>query len=466
MNPQSSIFQMILMVVAGIVALGAILVFAFYRPDSGAEGAAAVVWGTLPTEIVTNTLVKLQGEGEPVGRVTYVEKDAATFDRELTDAIANDQGPDVILIEAGQLIRHSLRIVQVPYATVPLRDFRDTYATAETWAGSLGTYGVPFLLDPLVLYYNTAALASAGQATVPEYWDQVIAIAPKLTRRGENLALAKSAIGLGEYQNVTHAKEIIYALSLQAGTPIVSRLTPAGETDLGLGDRYDVYLGARFEYPTPPADAALLFFTQFVDPSKDVYTWNRSLPSTRDRFLSGDLAMYLGLASERGVLRQSNPNLPFDLAVLPQSRSRDTKATYARSYALAIVRTAKDPAAAYAAIQALTGEASQRAFAAATGLAPSRRALLGAAAASRAEDAAVYASAIVAQPVLEPDPEGMSGVVGRMVEAVTSGRSGIDAAVDFADRSARELLPVFAKPEQSAGAGAAGNLVPSLAPTI
>ena len=68
--------------------------------------------------------------------------------------------------------------------------------------------------------------------------------------------------------------------------------------------------------------------------------------------------------------------------------------------------------------------------------------------------------------MLEPDPEGMSGVVGRMVEAVTSGRSGIDAAVDFADRSARELLPVFAKPEQSAGAGAAGNLVPSLAPTI
>src|SRR6185436_17427277 len=85
-----------------------------------------------------------------------------------------------------------------------------------------------------------------------------------------------------------------------------------------------------------PAQAALRFYTQFTNSAQSTYSWNRALPSSFNAFASGDLGIFFGLASDYIPLRTRNPNLAFDVAVLPQTGSAKTPLTYGKIVALAV----------------------------------------------------------------------------------------------------------------------------------
>ena len=61
-------------------------------------------------------------------------------------------------------------------------------------------------------------------------------------------------------------------------------------------------------------ETALLFYTDFTNPSKTSYSWNAALPQSFDAFTSGELAAYLGYASEYNSIISRNPNLRFKSA--------------------------------------------------------------------------------------------------------------------------------------------------------
>lgn len=431
MNERTSTFQLILMIVAGALAVVGVVTFAFFRAGGGEAGAPVVVWGTVPQASMDATLLALQGEGLTKGNITYVEKTADELDSALIEAIADNVAPDLVILEAGQMFEHGKRLVPIPYESLPLRTLEETFVGADAFVGAKGVAAVPLLVDPLVLYVNAQRLASAGIASTPSYWDQVLAATPALTELGPSRSLARSAIALGEYGNVAHAKEIFFALANQAGAPVVSRET--AETSSGDSiDLYRVLLTSRAGSSAPPATAALQFFAQFSDASKQVYTWNRSMPRSTDRFLAGDLALYLGLGSERGSLREANPNLPFSVARIPQSRAASERSTYGRFYAAAIVRTTKHPTDAFAAAWALASESAQRSLAAATGLAPARRSVLDAPDQGKSDEAVVYASAVIARPILQPDAAETSRIVERLIGNVSTGRMSADEAISLA----------------------------------
>jgi ABC-type glycerol-3-phosphate transport system substrate-binding protein len=452
MNERTSTFQLILMIVAGALAVVGVVTFAFFRAGSGNAGAPIVVWGPLPQAAMDATLFSLQGEGLTSGNITYVEKAADELDAALIEAIADNVAPDLVILEAGQMFEHGKRLVPVPYESLPLRTLEESFVGAGAFAGVAGVSAVPLLVDPLVLYVNSQRLASASIASTPAYWDQVLAVTPALTELGPSRSVARSAIALGEYGNVAHAKEIFFALANQAGAPVVARA--AGEAVGGEAvDVYSVGLTGRRESAAPPATAALQFFAQFSDASKEVYTWNRSLQASTDRFLAGDLALYLGFGSERGYLRNANPNLPMSLARIPQSRAAESRSTYGRFYAAAIVRTSKHQADAFKAAWVLTSDAAQRSLAAATGLAPARRALLDAPDLGRADETVVYSSAVMAQPVLQPDIAETSRIVERMIGNVSTGRMSADEAISLAQA---ELEVAFGAEALGRGGGDSG----------
>lgn len=446
MNERTSTFQLILMIVAGALAVIGVATFAFFRSDSGKGGSPIVVWGTFPAEAVGKALFDLQGQGTPTGNISYVAKTPEEFDGALVEAIADNVAPDVVIIEAGQLFEHSKRIMPIPYESLSRRDLESTYVGADDFAGADGIAALPLLVDPLVLYSNSARFSSAGIASVPGYWDQVLADTPPLTEFGPSRSVTRSAIALGEYANVTHAKEIFFAIASQAGAEVFRRevFEAPGE---GPVDRFRVILSGGQDRATPPGTAALLFYSQFADASKDVYTWNRSLPQSVDRFIAGDLAMYLGFGSERSVLREKNPNLPIEIDPIPQSRAASERSTYGRIYAAAIVRTTAHPADAVAAASLLSSPASLRILAEVTGTAPARRALLDGADPSRPDQTSVYASAVMSRPMLQPNPAETGKVIERMIGSVSSGRLPANEAISFAQQ---ELELLFG--DASAGA--------------
>lgn len=421
-------FQIVLLVVFGAFILVAVLAFSLYRGSSSSE-ATVVIWGSLPGSDVNTLLNSPELQSETIN-IRYVEKKAESLEEEFTEALARGAGPDLIILPQDEFFSNKAKLMPIPYSSVSERDFIETFIEAgEIYLSPTGVYGLPILIDPMVLYYNRDSLSSAGMAKPLSFWDEIYALTSNLTKRDAAGNLVKSTIALGEVKNIMNAKDIYALLMLQAGTPITGFQ----------GEALRSFLGYNPSLPVRPVDSATEFYTQFSNPTKTFYSWNRSLPEAQTRFTSGDLAYYLGFASELKTLRNKNPTLNFTAASVPQSRVSGRSITIGRLYSVSVSRGTKNNAAALTAAYTLISSKSANLFSQITLLPPARRDLL----TQRPNDSVLsvfYTSALQARNWIDPDKDGSTKVFGDLIESVTSGRSRVFEAVQKADRELEALI--------------------------
>jgi ABC-type glycerol-3-phosphate transport system substrate-binding protein len=286
----------------------------------------------------------------------------------------------------------------------------------------------------LVLYWNRGKLNTAGLGNPPEYWDEFVDLVPKLTVKDSSLNIQDSAVSLGEYSNIKNAKSIFLTLLIQAGNPVIALIT----SELG-EEKYQSTFSDRNGFTVRPADAALTFFTQFSNPTKDIYTWNRSLPNSDEMFLANDLAFYFGFASEYKNILQKNPNLNFDVAIIPQSKSSETKKNIANFQFLTISKNTQNSISAFNSIKILTDRDTQEILSNISDLPPVRRDLL-----SQKQDDSVgdifNKSALISKAFLDPDQAETSSIISEMIESFTSSRSKLIESVDRAGQRMINLI--------------------------
>ncbi len=218
-------FQIILLVVFGLLALLGLVVFANFGGfgSGGAKIGTVTIWGTVPQARMDTVINALRSEGQEYAGVSYSEKPAASFDASLADAIASGNGPDLILISQESLISEQNKLQVVPFSTVSQRTYLDTYLPIdELFLSSNGTYGIPFAVDPLVLYYNRSMLTSAGVAVPPSTWEAITGLAERMTV-AQGGTVSVSTVPFGTYDNVQNARAIVSLLLLQAGNSITGR---------------------------------------------------------------------------------------------------------------------------------------------------------------------------------------------------------------------------------------------------
>jgi spermidine/putrescine-binding protein len=233
---------------------------------------------------------------------------------------------------------------------------------------------------------------------------------------------------------VHNARGILSALFIQSGVSI-SSYSSVGILSSSIGENS----GGNATNGLPPGQAVLGFYTQFADPSKISYTWNASLPDSQQAFLAGDLALYVGYASEAKFLAAANPNLDFSTTPLPQPATATVKSAYGLVYALMIPSGAKNSSGAYQAAVLLTNSVEQTAAASATGLAPAVLSELAVAPADPTA-AVAYAEALYTRGWLSPAPADTDAVFSSMITDVISGRSIPASALVSAERSLSALL--------------------------
>ncbi|MEY2640654.1 MAG: hypothetical protein RL150_47 [Candidatus Parcubacteria bacterium] len=421
-------FQIILLVVSGIVIIVGVAMFAFARTAKSVEEGVVVVWGTLPAATMESLTDFFDSEKKIKQTIEYREIPGDEFDEVLVEALAEGVGPDVVMITDDRLVRHKGKLLQIDYEFYSERLFKDTFVEAgEIFTDSTGVSAFPFLVDPLVLYWNRALFTDAGLSQPPRYWDELLTMAPKLTKRDSSLAIDQSAIAMGDYANVLHAKELVATLFFQAGNPIVFRNQEVTEAT----GEYTVTLDDKLDFTVSPAQAAVNFYTQFADPSRTVYTWNRSLQGSLDAFVANDVAMYVGYASEFATIRAKNPNLNFDVAVMPQSRS-GTLATYGRVLALAIPKNTPNVERAYALIQNMTAPDTVALVSDLLFLPPVRRDLL-AVKPGNAFMQTFHDSALRSKTWFDLEPKETDQIFKRMIESVVTGRLATTEAVQRAN---------------------------------
>lgn len=429
-----SLFQTILLGAFGMSALIGLFVFATYTSSGGAGGVGTVViWGTLPQKDMQNTLAEATKVDAAFKNVSYVEKDPATLASDIAVSIATGSSPDIILASQEELYGLTKFIQPIPNSTLPVNTFTNTFikeGEVFTAPGGQGYYGMPFLVDPLILFSNRAILSNSGIPRPPATWEGLIGLVPNIAVLTPTRQVTRGLIGLGTYSNVRNARGILSALFLQQGIPMTAYSTSG---TIGAD------LGSNSKKNGADGSSVLGFYTQFADPSKVSYTWNSSLPDSEQMFISGDLALYIGYASRASFLKAANPNLDFIASSLPQSGVSKAKRTYGLLYAFMISRGAKNAAGAYqvAALFANTNE--QAAAAAVTGLAPANIGELGNVSSSDPVAAVAYASALYSEGWLSPAVAGVDQVFSGMIRDVISGRSELSGALSDAESSLTSL---------------------------
>ena len=408
-------FQIIILIVFIVAAVIGVLAFSGAIPlgnQSGGDGTGGtvVLWGTVKSTDIAKALEDFNKANQTY-IIQYVQKQPETFDQELLEALASGKGPDLFFITDALAYKYSNKILTVPYQSYPLAVFRQNFVGAgEVFLTSAGSLAFPIGVDPMVMYYSRSVLDANNIVYPPEYWDQLTALVPVLTKKDETGKIQKSAVAFGQYVNIENAKDILATLFMQLGDPIVVEKNSSFISVLGSNNgKYDI-------------SKTLEFYTDFANPLKDVYSWNRSLPNSQDAFSKEDVAFYFGFASELRALIQKNPNQNFMVAPMPQIKNAGTKLTLARVTGVAISAFLKNLNSAFSVAGLLaTGDFAKQ-FADTEGVAPARRDLL-TATPGDAYQSVFYSSALYAKSWLDPSPVDTDSIFKEMVEKILSGNA-------------------------------------------
>lgn len=329
-------FELALVVIFSLLGIFALILLNTVKSsDSEATIAQAIgkvtIWGTLPDEAINKVINELKATNEVYRNVSYTFIHPDDFDVKLITALADNQGPDLILLSQEKLVTMRKRIQPISYESFPLRDVKTAYIDgAQIFALSDGLYGYPIAADPLMLYWNRDILATEGFLEAPKNWESLInTYFPELIIRDFDRTINRSVVAMGEYENVRNAFGIISTLILQGGSQRVVE---------NVQGQYFIKLRESVGEGGDPLRAAADFYTRFSKPSNSLYSWNRAFNEDRLQFISEDLALYFGYGSEGHQIEKINPNLNFDIAEVPQGATATTRRTYGKFYALAMLK--------------------------------------------------------------------------------------------------------------------------------
>jgi ABC-type glycerol-3-phosphate transport system substrate-binding protein len=441
MEQKTSNFQIIILLVFGFFIILSVILFATSKVKQSTDVTVTpvVMWGTVSGSTVDAFLRALLEKEKDSLKITYIEKDPRNFQQNLIEAIADGAGPDIVILPQDMVLKNINKFTVLPYESYPLRNFKDQFVDAgSVYLNTEGVMALPFIIDPMVMYWNKTQFVNAGIINPPVDWTEFSKVVSKLTNKDSNFNVLHSGTALGEYQNIDHAKDILSMLFMQAGVPIVAKNNKGG---------YESALLNNTENKQSLADFALTFYTDFANPSKDNYSWNKSLNSSLTSFIAGDTSTYFGFASELPSISLKNPNLNFDVAKVPQVAVGDSKkSVFAKIYGLAVLKSSKNQTSAFTQIFKLVSKDSIVELSTLTNLPPVRKdALVGSA--TDLYMKTFYDSALIADTWMDPDSSATEFVFKNMIESVIIGKNNSDIAISKADGEIENIIRTNVKSE-------------------
>ncbi len=414
--------------------IGAILIFSGIvkiGKSSTQDNAVSVsVWGIYPQSIIQPYFDKINSRNKTIS-LNYLEKSESSLKSDLINALANGLGPNIVISDSANLISFRDKLYTIPFATYNERLFRDTYIDgASIFLNKDGVIAIPMLVDPLVVYYNKDLLAGANYVIPPSSWESLLSSLPKFVKKDSKGAIISTSIGLGESANVNHFKDILSALFLQTGNPIVT-LNNNGvyESRLALGTS---------DSQTLPTAEALDFYTGFSNQATDRFSWSRTLPSTLDMFLSGKSAFYIGRASELFTIQSRNPNLNFDVTTMFQPKDAIRPITFGSFSGAGIIKSSPNFTASYTALGEITSKEFINYLSSNTALPSVRRDLL-LAAQENPYVQAYFKSALSSFGWPDTDPQTTDEIFRAMIKSVNSGANTPIQAIYEASRNLQSI---------------------------
>ncbi|EKD47325.1 MAG: hypothetical protein ACD_66C00115G0001, partial [uncultured bacterium] len=308
------------------------------------ENVELTVWRVFDDDDAFDTIINNYRVIHPNVKINYRKLRYDEYENELIRAFAENRGPDIVSLHNTWLPAYQVLLAPMPESvnltyqetqgtlrketvvvsrtepTMSMRQLESTFVEqiaqdvildyqVDTDVSPVEKiYGLPLAMDSLALYYNKDLFNTAGIATPPQSWgefqDDVIA----LTTYDKSGNVDQSGAALGTSQNVERASDIVSLLMMQNGTAMTDQKNKITFNTI----TNDVADGVF------PGFDAVSFYTDFANPTKEVYTWNNTFDSSFESFTNGETAMFLGYSYHIPLIQTASPKLNYGIAPVPQ----------------------------------------------------------------------------------------------------------------------------------------------------
>ncbi len=322
---------------SSVIVMGSLLLMSIGCSGGGnkASSVTLTIWKPFVDSEKMQSIISAYQQKHPNVTIQYTKKNIENYERDLVDAIASGNGPDIFSINNTWLPRYLNKTVPATDKVFVLKDYKDTFV--DVMANDLvkdgKIYGTALWVDSLALYYNKDLLGTAGIATPPKTWDELAVDVRNIARQNESGYFSRSGIAMGTDKNVNRAPDIIYLLMLQAGAVPWSAdgSTPQFSNQV-----------TRKGQSVNPGVEAVDFYTSFAKASSANYTWNENSDYSIDSFANGRAAMLYGYSYTRAQIDSKAPNLNYDVASAPQYNLSDPSVNYANYFAEVVSKQSKN----------------------------------------------------------------------------------------------------------------------------
>lgn len=422
--------------VAGVLILLVLLVALAAKKQAGIN--------TFPTGPITLTfwdpfnnsedldpLISDYTQKHPNVTIVFTKKNIDTYSDDLINALAAGNGPDIFAINNAWLPQYQDKTFPAPTSSLSYLDFKNTFVdvAVKDFTANQQVYGIPLSVDSLGLYYNKDLLGTAGIATPPKTWDELVQDVARLKKQDSNGYFSRSGVAMGTNSNVNRAVDILYLLMLQQGAVPYS----ADGTTPQFGQTID-----QNGNSVNPGSTALAFYTSFANPLSPNYNWNAQSDYSIDAFANGRAAFLYGYSYTRATILQKSPNLNFDVAPVPQPNLDNPSVNFANYWGEVVSKQSKNKAVAWDFLKFLASQPELDKYYASTKLPASRKDLIQLQV--QDPDIGVFASAnLTAKAFYRPDQVKVDNIFGRAIDNVILNHMSVDDALGQAQQQAQTL---------------------------
>ncbi|MFZ4648531.1 MAG: ABC transporter substrate-binding protein [Patescibacteria group bacterium] len=358
-------------------------------------------WRVFDDSDAFQEIITKYNEIHPNITIKYRKLRVEEYEKELVEAMAEDRGPDMFAVHNTWVKKYENKISPMPaeitmaYQTKVSGSDTPTISMKTTKSLTINDvqrlfpdvvakdaifdilvkdvvvknqiFGLPLSVDTLALFYNKDLFNGAGIATPPQFWDQVFQDdVKKLSKQNPKREIIKSGVALGASSNIQRFSDILMLLMMQNGSKIM-------EGNQVIFHTIPESLSAS---GYNPGLGALIFFTDFSNPTKYVYSWNDTMPNSLEMFISGNLAMTFAYSYDLPTIKSRAPKMNFAVAKIPQIAD-NPEVNFANYWLETVSKKSKYPNESWDFIQFATKEEQAKLYLAKTKKPTALRSLIG-----------------------------------------------------------------------------------------
>lgn len=327
-----------------IFALGALGVIPIFKDPikPGEQPVALTFWGIDEPSWIT-PLINSYRASSPNVKIEYKQIDEKNYESSLLNAMATNQAPDIIMFHRSWVMKNGDKVTPAGPDEISVTQIRQFFPDIIEKDFVYGGYvfALPLYLDNLALFYNKDIFNARGISLTPKTWSDFRNLTSFLTEYDLSHKIKKSGAAIGgSRENIETAPDILALLMLQRKSAFVNSQGDAVSNEA--------------------AQQSLNFYFDFINTSSPYYIWSEELGNYLDAFASGKTAMIFDYARRMPVIKQKNPFLNFEAAVVPQFDNADPK-NCVDYWGLAVTKQSKNSATAWSFIRHATAntEASE-----------------------------------------------------------------------------------------------------------